>query len=89
MMDDEPLVSVFMPTYDREDVVGRAIESILNQSYANFELIIVDDYSPTDPHEVIISFDSDRITYIRHDENRGWGAAMNTAFDQSSGRYIA
>jgi glycosyltransferase involved in cell wall biosynthesis len=89
MMDDEPLVSIFMATYDREDVVGRAIESVLDQSYANFELIIVDDCSPTDPREVITSFDSDRITYVRHNENQGWGAAMNTAFDQSSGRYIA
>jgi glycosyltransferase involved in cell wall biosynthesis len=89
MTDDIPLVSVFMATYDREDVVGRAIESVLDQSYPNFELIIVDDCSPTDPREVVMSFDSDRITYLRHDENRGWGAAMNTAFDHASGRYIA
>jgi len=84
-----PLVSVIIPTYNRAHLLGRAIQSVLNQTYQDFELIIVDDASSDNTEEVVKSFHDDRIKYIRHDENKGAGAARNTGIKAARGEYIA
>ena len=58
-----PLVSVIIPTYNHAQFIGKAIESVLCQSYSNLELIIVDNYSSDNTKEDVQSFQNDRILY--------------------------
>lgn len=86
----EPKVCVIMPCYNGEKFIGEAIESVLNQTYNNWELIIVDDGSTDNSKEVIKRyFNDNRIKYIAHKENRGIPAARNTGIKASKGEYIA
>lgn len=86
---ETPLVSVIIPTYNRCRVVGRAIESVLAQSCQDLELIVVDDGSTDDTAELVKSFESPQIRFMRHEENRGQNAALNTGVGVSSGVYCA
>ena len=62
---------------------------MLDQTYRDFELIAVDDGSTDSTEEVVKSFDAERITYIKHDENKGGAAARNTGIKAARGEYIA
>jgi glycosyltransferase involved in cell wall biosynthesis len=84
-----PVVSVIIPTYNREQTISRAIESILNQTYQDFEIIIVDDGSTDNTKKLIHSFKDSRIQYIQHEHNKGPAAARNTGIKSSKGRYVA
>ena len=84
-----PLVSVIMPVYNVENYVGAAVGSVLNQTYGNFELLIVDDCSPDRSIEVVRSFGDKRIRIIRHDCNRGLAHARNSAISASRGSLLA
>ncbi len=84
-----PKVSVIIPTYNRAHLVGRAIQSVLDQTYRDFELIIVDDCSTDNTYEVVTGFHDERLRYIRHDKNRGASAARNTGIREARGRYVA
>lgn len=84
-----PKVSVIIPTYNRAQFVGRAIQSVLNQTYKDFEIIIVDDNSTDNVYDVVYSFNDSRIKYIRHDVNLGAPAARNTGILNSKGEFIA
>ncbi len=84
-----PTVSIIIPTYNREHLLSRAIQSVLNQTYQDFELIIVDDGSTDDTGKVVKSFNCEIIKYIRHDKNRGLPAARNTGIRVAKGDYIA
>ncbi|MEA5626232.1 glycosyltransferase [Nostoc sp. UHCC 0251] len=83
-----PLISVTMATYNHEKYIGEAIESVLNQTYKNFELIIVNDGSNDKTDEIIKNFRDERITYI-YQENQGISSAMNRAILDSRGKYVA
>lgn len=83
------LVSVVTPTYNRADRIHRAIESVLAQTYEEWEHVIVDDASTDDTRSVVKSYDDDRIRYIRHEENRRQAAARNTAIEAAEGEYVA
>lgn len=85
---NNPLVSVIMPAYNRAHVIGRAIISVLEQAYTNFELIIVDDGSKDNTEEVVKSFGDPRIRFTKHEQNRGVCAARNTGIRASRGEYI-
>jgi len=85
----QPKVSVIIPTYNRANLIGRAIRSILCQTYAEYEIIVVDDGSNDNTRDVVESFRDDRIQYIRHRENRGNGAALNTGIKVARCDYIA
>lgn len=82
-------VSVVTPTYNRGEVIDRAVQSVLNQSYKNYEIIVVDDASTDNTLEVINSFTDPRIRYLRHEENKGGAAARNTGIKAANGKYIA
>ncbi len=82
-------VSVIIPTYNRAEVLPRAIESVLEQTYGDFELIIVDDASTDDTKGVVSQFDDYRIQYYRFDENKGANAARNYGLNKSNGEYIS
>ena len=84
----EALVSVVMPAYNTARFIGQAIESVLKQTYANWELIIIDDGSTDDTPAVVGRHTDERIRYLRT-ENRGPAAARNTAIDQARGEFIA
>jgi len=83
-----PTVSIILPTYNRAELIGDAISSVLAQSYGDFELIVVDDGSTDATAEVVDSFRDPRIVFLQQ-ENRGRAAARNKAIMASRGRYIA
>ena len=89
MTEKTPKVSVIIPTYNRAHLVGRAIRSVLNQTYQDFEIIVVDDGSTDNTEEVVKSFNDPRIRYIRHEENKGAAAARNTGIKAAKGKFIA
>lgn len=87
-MTTRPEVSVIIPTYDRAQVINRAIQSVLDQTFSNFEIIIIDDGSTDNTEEVVKGLGDSRIRYIRHDTNRGASAARNTGLNLVRGDYI-
>jgi glycosyltransferase involved in cell wall biosynthesis len=84
-----PTVSVIIPTHNRAKLIGKAIKSVLNQTYQDFEIIIVDDGSTDNTEETVKSFNNFKIRYISHSNNRGISAARNTGIRASRGKYIA
>jgi glycosyltransferase involved in cell wall biosynthesis len=82
-----PKVSVITAAYNHVQFVRQSVESVLNQTYRDFEHIVVDDGSSDGTAEVLKTF-GDRIKYIRQ-ENRGVPAAINAGIRESSGEYIA
>jgi glycosyltransferase involved in cell wall biosynthesis len=82
-------ISVITPTYNRADTLSRAIESVLEQSYDDFEHVIVDDGSTDDTPSVVDDYDDDRIVYRRLEGNNGANAARNEGIRTASGEYIA
>jgi len=89
MNEKNPTVSVIIPTYNRAHTIGRAIKSVLNQTYQDFEIIVVDDGSTDNTEEVVKSFRDKRIRYIQHKKNKGAAAARNTGIKSAKGKYIA
>jgi len=89
MTESSPTVSVILPTYNRAHLIGRAIQSVLSQTYQDFELIIVDDGSTDNTKEIVKSFNNVRIKYIKHAKNKGGSAARNTGIRAARGEYIA
>lgn len=88
-MNEKKLVSVIMPTYNRGDVIGRAVKSVLGQSYTNIELIIIDDGSEDNTKDVINGFHAPGIEYIRLNHNGGACHARNVGISHAKGEYIA
>lgn len=84
-----PKVSVIIPTYNRAHLICRAIQSVLDQTYQEFEVVVVDDGSTDNTEVVVLSFGSEKIRYIRHGTNRGVAAARNTGIRNARGEYIA
>ncbi|GBG13298.1 family 2 glycosyl transferase [Novimethylophilus kurashikiensis] len=83
-----PQVSVVLPVYNGAADVAKAVDSILSQTYKNFELIIIDDGSKDDSYSLLKSFTDSRITLIRQD-NMGLAATLNRGISLARGRYIA
>ncbi len=81
-------VSVIITTYNRARLLKDAITSVLGQTFRDFELIVVDDCSQEDPKSVVDAFQDQRISYIRHKENKGDAAAKNTGIKAARGNYI-
>jgi glycosyltransferase involved in cell wall biosynthesis len=82
-----PLVSVIIPTYNRESFIAECVESVLAQTFSNFELIVVDDGS-TDRTETVVGGYSDKIRYLRQ-EQRGPAAARNSGIRNASGEWLS
>lgn len=83
-----PTVSIIIPTYNYGAFVGKAIESALNQSYEDLEVIVVDDGSKDDTAERVRAFADKRVRYI-YQENRGLPGARNTGIRASRGEFLA
>ena len=84
-----PTVSIILATYNRRHLLGRSVKSVLNQTYQDYELIIVDDGSTDDTEKVVQNFNSEKIKYIKHPKNKGIPAARNTGIRLAEGDYIA
>ena len=83
-----PNVSVIIPTYNRERFIREAVVSALEQSYRDFEVIVIDDGSTDATGEIIHSLGSDRVRYV-YQANTGRSAARNRGLREARGRYIA
>ena len=91
----DELVSVIIPTYKGSDVIKRAIESVLNQSYPLLEIIVVDDNNPDsedrkETERIMLHYaENPRVKYLKHEKNKNGAAARNTGIVSSHGEYIA
>jgi glycosyltransferase involved in cell wall biosynthesis len=89
---EPPLVSVVIPTYGRPEFLIDAVQSVVNQTYPEVELIVVDDHSPdpVEPFLTDISFDDlAHADIVRHKQNRGGNAARRTGIERSRGEFVA
>ncbi|MBU5670961.1 glycosyltransferase [Paenibacillus brevis] len=84
--ENDQLVSVIIPTYNRSDYIAKAVQSVFNQTHKNIEVIVVDDGSTTPPKEALAPY-LDRINYI-YKENGGKSSALNEAIKQVNGDFI-
>ncbi len=85
---NQALVSVVLPTYKRAHLLAQAMRSVLEQTYTNLELIVVDDNSPDDTAAVVRSFDDARIRYVKNDPNLKLPRALNRGFAMAHGDYL-
>lgn len=85
------LVSIIMPLNNCEQFVGHAIESVLNQTYPNFELIVVDDYSTDNSASIVESYvrKDSRVKLYKLEKNQGVSNARNIGIENAEGKYIA
>lgn len=84
-----PSISIIMPAYNSRSTIGESIQSVVNQTFSDWELLIIDDCSPESMKDIAESFHDERIRYIRLLKNSGVAAARNTGIVQAKGRYIA
>ncbi|MEZ4907355.1 MAG: glycosyltransferase family 2 protein [Saprospiraceae bacterium] len=88
MHQDSILFSIIIPTYNRADMIVKAIQSVIEQTYSNWELIIVDDGSTDNTEEVVRSYNDERIKYFYKDHEER-SIARNYGIDKSTGLYIS
>ncbi len=84
-----PLVSVLLPVYNCEKYVFEAVQSILNQTYSHFELLIIDDCSTDTTLQICKSFNDDKIIIIEKEKNSGYTNSLNYGLSVAKGKYIA
>jgi glycosyltransferase involved in cell wall biosynthesis len=86
----QPLVSIVLPVYNGQRYLAESIQSCLDQTLSDWELLVVDDASTDDTPDIIASFASSdsRIHHLRHPRNLRLPAALNTGFDQARGTYL-
>jgi len=89
MKSDKPKISVLMPVYNGEKFLDKSINSILNQTFNNFEYIIINDGSTDDSLKIIESYEDSRIKIINFSKNMGISAALNNGLNVAKGDYIA
>lgn len=87
-MPTNPKVSVALITYNQQDYVGKAIESVLNQTYQNFEIIVGDDCSTDETANVIKSYKDERIKYFKTDYNMGINGNLNLVVGKANGDIV-
>lgn len=88
MKPDNPFISVVMPVYNGEKYLRDAIDSVLNQSYTNFEFIIINDGSTDSSEDIILSYHDKRIRYHKQ-QNSGVGLSLTSGCSIADGKYIA
>ena len=88
-MEDKPLVSVIIPTFNRANFITRAVTNVLKQSYHNIEVIVVDDASTDLTSAVVQDIDDPRVNYLCLEKNSGPSAARNRGVNFAQGQFIA
>ncbi len=86
-MDSEPKVSIIISVFNREKFVGQAIQSVLDQTYKNWELIVIDDGSSDHSWDVICQYEQQLAVHLGQ-ENQGMAGALNRGFSFARGEYI-
>ena len=88
MEEQNPKVTVIIPSYNREKFIRTTIDSALSQTYSNIDVAVVDDGSSDRSREILIGY-GDRIRFFEHEarENRGQSASINLAMRETTGRY--
>lgn len=86
---NQPLVSVIIPTYNRPEYLKVALKSAVEQTYQNIEIIVSDNCSPENPQSIIESFQDSRIRFFRNESNLGMFANTMNAFKKARGKYVA
>lgn len=84
-----PKISVIMPLYNGEKYLKEAIDSILNQTYTDFELLLINDASKDDTERIVRSYNDDRIVYIKNEINLGLINTLNKGLELAKGKFIA
>lgn len=89
-MSKNPIFSIILPCYNVENYITECLNSILNQTYTNFELLVVDDCGKDSTIDIVNIFarKDSRIKIIKHKKNKGLGAARNSALKKAKGKYI-
>ena len=85
----EGLVSIIMPSWNTGKHIACSIQSVINQTYAKWELIIVDDCSTDNTDEIVLNYDDQRITYLKNKKNLGAALSRNRALKEAKGEWIA
>jgi glycosyltransferase involved in cell wall biosynthesis len=88
MTETKPLITVLMPAYNAAGFIAQAVDSVLQQSFSNFELLVVDDGSADDTATIVQSFKDKRIRLLQL-PHKGIAAALNSGLDAAAGKYIA
>lgn len=84
------MISVILPTYNRADIISKSVNSVLKQTYTDFELLVIDDGSNDNTEEIIKKFNDRRIRYIKNDTDKhGPAVARNIGIRECVGEYIA
>lgn len=89
MKTEKTLISIVIPTYNRPELLKKAIQSVLDQTYTNFEIIIIDDSSTKDNEKNIKSFNKKNIIYIKNKTRKGGGYSRNIGIKKAKGEFIA
>jgi glycosyltransferase involved in cell wall biosynthesis len=84
-----PKISVIMPAYNAEKYIKDAIDSILSQTFQDFELIVLNDCSKDSTEQIILSYTDDRVVYLKNEVNMGVAATLNRGLAAAKGEYIA
>lgn len=85
----EELVSIIMPSYNTGKFIGETINSVIDQTYINWELIIVDDCSSDNTDEIVKNIKDSRIVYLKNEKNMGAAVSRNRALREAKGKWIA
>lgn len=90
MIDQNPLVTVYIPTYNRVELLKRAVKSVQDQTYQNLEIIIVDDCSTDGTHEYLeqLAKEDNRVRYFLKEKNSGACVSRNIAIENATGEFI-
>lgn len=83
------LVSIIMPSYNTGKFIEETINSVISQTYSNWELIIVDDCSTDNTDEILKNINDDRIIYLKNEKNSGAAVSRNKALREAKGRWMA
>lgn len=85
------LITVIIPTYNRAHCISESIDSVIAQTYENFELLIIDDKSTDNTKDIILEYSKNdsRIKYIKNNRTKGVSGARNTGIDNINGEYVA
>lgn len=85
----KPFITVVIPLYNKQNYVGKTLESVLNQSFTNFEVVLINDCSTDNSFAVVAAFDDSRIKLLSHSKNQGLSATRNTGIKNATSKYIA
>ena len=86
---ENELVSIIMPSWNTGNFIAESIQSVINQTYKNWELIIVDDCSTDNTDEVVSFYKDQRIKYLKNEKNSGAAITRNKALREAQGEWIA